>query len=139
MANIDKNIVLLVEDDEVDILSTQRAFISAEISYDLEIVNNGEEALSYLRNSKNKRPTLILLDLNMPRMNGIELLKIIKNDTVLKKIPIIVLTSSKMDQDRIESYEFSVAGYIVKPVSFDKLVQSFKIINDYWNLMELPP
>ncbi len=99
---------------------------------------NGEEALNYLRNGAEEKPCVILLDLNMPKMNGIEFLKIAKNDEHLRKIPVTVLTTSKAEQNIVESFEFSVAGYIVKPVGYEKFVEAIKIINLYWTLSELP-
>jgi len=87
--------VLLLEDDRVDVLSVSRAFKELKIANPLQVVGNGEEGLRYLHDENNPRPCLILLDLNMPRMNGLEFLKVIKNDEELKKIPVVVLTNSK--------------------------------------------
>jgi len=81
---------------------------------------------------------VILLDLNMPKMNGIEFLKVAKADEDLKKIPVVVLTTSKEDQDKVNSFEYSVAGYIVKPVDYIKFVEAMRILNLYWTLCELP-
>ena len=99
---------------------------------------DGENALEYLRSSDNERPCVILLDLNMPRMNGIDFLKIIKNDDELKQIPVIVMTTSKDERDKMESFEFSVAGYIIKSTDYKKFVEALKILNLYWTLSELP-
>lgn len=86
---------------------------------------------------KAQRPGIILLDLNMPVMNGIEFLKVIKADQDLKRIPVIVLTTSKADEDRLESFNLNVAGYIIKPVEFEKFVEAVKLIDLYWTLSEL--
>ncbi|MCK5074885.1 MAG: response regulator [Calditrichia bacterium] len=136
--------ILLVEDDDVDIETVKRAFKKNKFTNPLYIAHNGEEAIQFLRNEgeysdlqKCPRPSIILLDLNMPVMNGIEFLKIIKNDDKNKTIPVIVLTTSKEENDRIDSYELSVAGYIIKPVEFAKFVEAIKTIRLYWSLCEL--
>jgi len=137
--------VLLVDDDQVDIMTVQRAFKVNNIINPLNIVGNGREALDYLKQEgkyKNPeaspRPGIILLDLNMPIMNGIEFLKVAKADRELKKIPVIVLTTSKEENDRVESFNLSVAGYIIKPVEFEKFVEAVRVLNLYWTLSELP-
>lgn len=133
-----KEPVLLVEDDIVDQMTVKRAFKDIKISNELFIVNNGEEALEFLKDPKNEHPGLILLDLNMPKMNGIELLNIIKQDPTLRKIPVIVLTTSKEEGDRLESFKLSVAGYVIKPVDYLKFVEAVKTIDMYWTLSEMP-
>lgn len=130
--------ILLIEDDIVDQMSVKRAVKQLAISNPLKIAENGEEAIEYLKNSKNELPAFILLDLNMPRLNGIEFLSIIKNDLTWKRIPVIVLTTSREDSDRISSYSFSVAGYVLKPVDYDKFVDVVRIIRDYWVQNESP-
>ena len=135
-----KNIkpILLVEDDSVDAMTVSRAFKELKVANQLVIRFNGEEALDYLRGNDNEKPCVILLDLNMPRMNGIEFLKVAKADKDMKKIPVVVLTTSKEDQDKVDSFELSVAGYIVKPVDYIKFVEAMRILNLYWTLSELP-
>ena len=130
--------ILLVEDDHVDAITVRRALRDLNVPNDIVHQLDGEDALEYLRSSDNKRPCVILLDLNMPRMNGIDFLKIIKNDDELKKIPVIVMTTSKDERDKMESFEFSVAGYIIKSTDYKKFVESLKILNLYWTLSELP-
>lgn len=130
--------VLLVEDDSVDAMTVSRAFKDLKIANQLVIRLNGEEALDYLRGNSNEKPCVILLDLNMPKMNGIEFLKIAKADEDMKKIPVIVLTTSKDDQDKVNSFELSVAGYIVKPVDYTKFVEAMRILDMYWTLSEFP-
>jgi len=130
--------ILLVEDDSIDAMTVKRAFKDLKVTNSLAHAINGEEALSYLRDYNNEVPCVILLDLNMPKMNGIEFLKIAKNDDALKKIPVVVLTTSSEERDVVESFRFSVAGYIVKPVDYKKFVEAIKTIDLYWTLSELP-
>ena len=137
--------ILLVEDDLVDVMTVQRAFKRNNILNPLHIVGHGQEALDFLKHRGGfadpgicPRPGIILLDLNMPVMNGIECLRIIKADEELKKIPVIVLTTSKEECDLVESFRLSVAGYIIKPVEFEKFVEAVKVLNLYWTLSELP-
>ncbi|HBE73264.1 MAG TPA: two-component system response regulator [candidate division Zixibacteria bacterium] len=137
--------ILLVDDDQVDVMTVQRAFKRNNILDPLFVVGNGREALDFLHHQgehsdpeRSPRPGIILLDLNMPVMNGIEFLKVIKLDESLKKIPVIVLTTSKEENDRVESFNLSVAGYIIKPVEFEKFVEAVRVLNLYWTLSELP-
>ncbi len=130
--------ILLVEDDRVDAMTVKRALKELKITNKLDIVDDGEKALDFLRNSDNERPGIILLDLNMPRMNGIEFLQIAKKDDDLKKIPVVVLTTSKADEDKVASYNLGVAGYMIKPVDYSKFVEVVKTIDLYWTLSELP-
>ncbi len=131
--------ILLVEDDSIDAMTVKRSLKDLNVTNPLVHKINGEEALEYLRDEGNGRPCVILLDLNMPKMNGIELLKIIKNDEKLKCIPTVVLTTSQEQQDKIESFKLSVAGYMVKSVDYKKFVETIRTINLYWTLSELPP
>ncbi len=137
--------ILLVEDDENDILITKRAFTKHNLSNRLYVVRDGEEALDFIYHKGQysdaeaaPRPGLILLDINMPKMNGIEVLRKLKNDPEYKMIPIVMLTTSKRDQDKIESYNLGVNSYIIKPVDFNKFVDAIATINLYWELNELP-
>ncbi len=130
--------VLLVEDDSVDAMTVKRAFKDLKVLNPLTHRTNGEEALEYLRDKSNERPCVILLDLNMPKMNGNEFLKVVKADDVLKKIPVVVLTTSKEECDIMESFKLSVGGYIVKPVNYAKFVEAIGTIDLYWTLSELP-
>jgi CheY-like chemotaxis protein len=130
--------ILLLEDDSVDAMTVKRALRDLKVTNKLVRATNGEEALEYLRDETNAKPCVILLDLNMPKMNGIEFLSIAKADDALRKIPAIVLTTSKDDRDKVDSFKLSVAGYIVKPVDYKKFVDAVKIINLYWTLSELP-
>jgi CheY-like chemotaxis protein len=130
--------ILLVEDDRVDAMTVERALKDLNVTNPLVHMANGEEALEYLRNDGSKTPCVILLDLNMPRMNGIELLKIVKNNGELRKIPVVVLTTSRDTEDKCETFGLSVAGYIVKPADYKKFVEAMKTIDMYWTLSELP-
>ncbi len=135
--------ILLVEDDEVDVMNVQRAFKKNNITNPLFIASNGIEALSILRgsNSKTTIPPLrriILLDLNMPKMNGIEFLRVLRADEQLQSIPVIVLTTSNEDKDKVEAYKLNVAGYILKPVTFSSFVETVATMNKYWSLVEIP-
>ena len=130
--------ILLVEDDRVDVMTVKRAMRDLEISNPLDVVHNGEEALAHLRDTSQERPGIILLDLNMPKMNGIEFLRIVKQDEELRKIPVIVLTTSREEQDRVNSYDLSVAGYVIKPVDYQQFLDVMRTIDDYWRLSELP-
>ncbi len=133
-----KEPILLVEDDIVDQMTIQRALKDIQVTNPLFIVNNGEDALAFLKSNRSSPIWIILLDLNMPKMNGIEFLRIIKKDKLYKKTPVIVLTTSKEESDIIESYNLGVAGYMIKPVDYPKYVEVVKTINSYWNLSERP-
>ncbi len=130
--------ILLVEDDQVDAMTVKRALKEIKVTNRLDIVDDGEEALTFLKNPENEKPDIILLDLNMPKMNGIEFLKIAKKNESLKKIPVVVLTTSKEDQDKVDSFNLGVAGYMIKPVNYRKFVEVVKTIDMYWTLSELP-
>jgi CheY-like chemotaxis protein len=130
--------VLLLEDDEVDATTVKKAVKDLNVANTLIHFVNGEEALEYLRNQDNPMPCVILLDLNMPRMNGVEFLKILKADSNLRCIPVIAITTSKADSDKSQCFDNGVAGYIVKPDNYDGFVKAFKILNLYWTLNELP-
>lgn len=130
--------ILLVEDDSVDAMTVKRAFGELKVTNELVRAINGEAALNYLKGHLDKKPCVILLDLNMPKMNGIEFLKVMKADGELRPIPVVVLTTSKDDRDKMESFKACVAGYIVKPVDYRKFVDAMKVLNLYWTLSELP-
>jgi CheY-like chemotaxis protein len=130
--------ILLVEDDEVDVMNVKRAFEKAHIANPLFVANNGLEALQKLRSGDipNHR-RLILLDLNMPKMNGIEFLRELRKDPELCSLPVVVLTTSRMDRDKIESYRLNVAGYLLKPVTFATFCELMVTLNKYWALVEM--
>jgi CheY-like chemotaxis protein len=130
--------IMLVEDDQIDVMTVKRAFKEISITNPVIVCGNGIEALDYLRKPENKIPGIILLDLNMPKMNGIEFLTEIKQDQKLKLIPVVVLTTSKEEQDKVETYKLGVAGYMIKPVDYLQFVEVIRTIHLYWTLNELP-
>ncbi len=130
--------ILLVEDDREDAMTVGLALKDLKVTNRLIHTVNGEEALEYLRSESNKKPCVILLDLKMPKMDGIEFLKIAKADEGLKKIPVVMLTTSRQEQDVVESFKLGVAGYIVKPADYKKFVEAIRTINLCWTLGELP-
>jgi CheY-like chemotaxis protein len=130
--------ILLVEDDSVDVMMVKRALKDLNVRNPLVHTPNGKEAFEYLTGEGNERPCIILLDLNMPKMNGVEFLKVVKAEDVLKKIPVVVLTTSQDTEDKFETFELSAAGYIVKPANYKKFVEAMRTIDIYWTLSELP-
>ncbi|WP_246850147.1 response regulator [Rufibacter roseolus] len=130
--------ILLVEDDEVDIMNVQRAFKKNNITNPLHIAHNGLEALEMLREGAIPMPPIIILDINMPKMNGIEFLQELRKDPSLNRISVFVMTTSNEDSDKINAYNFNVAGYILKPLSFEKFLTSVATLNRYWKLCERP-
>ena len=131
--------ILLVDDDEVDVMNVQRAFKKNNISNPLFLAGDGIEALALLRGGTiPKTNRLVLLDLNMPKMNGIELLRALRADPELASTTVVVLTTSNEDKDKIEAYKLNVAGYLLKPVTFLHFVDLMSALNKYWTLVELP-
>ena len=140
--------ILICDDDEDDRLLTKQALEEAHLSNDVRYVEDGEQLMNYLNrraeyageNGKAPRPGLILLDLNMPKKDGRECLREIKSDENLRDIPIVVLTTSRQDEDIANSYQLGVNSYIAKPVTFTGLVDALKVLGRYWfELVELPP
>ena len=135
--------ILLVEDDEVDVMNVRRAFKKGHITNPLYVAGNGIEALAMLRDNGHpalvpRERRLILLDLNMPKMNGIEFLTELRADPQLKQIPVVILTTSSEDRDRVSAYDLNVAGYLLKPVTFSTFVETMTTLNQYWALCEMP-
>ena len=131
--------ILLVEDDEVDVMNVRRAFERNNVSNPLFVAGNGLEALALLRSDQiPKERRLILLDLNMPKMNGIEFLQALRSDPELASLPVVVLTTSNDDQDKIDAYNLNVAGYLLKPVTFSNFCERMTTLNKYWTLVEMP-
>lgn len=130
--------ILLVEDDEVDVMTVKRALKELHVTNPMAHLENGEEALAYLQNPKKEQPCIILLDINMPVMNGLEFLAKAKADSALKRIPVIMLTTSDQDEDKIDSFNLGVAGYIRKPVEYLKFLEIMRTIDVYWTISELP-
>lgn len=130
--------ILLVEDDVVDAMTVRRALKDLNVTNELIIKGNGEDALEYLRSTNGSHPCIIILDLNMPKMNGIEFLREVKQDPRLRRIPVVILTTSKGEQDRLDTFDMSVAGYMIKPVEYPQFVDVVRNIRLYWTLSELP-
>jgi CheY-like chemotaxis protein len=138
-------VVLMAEDDEHDILATRRAWKKHHISNPLYVVNDGEECLDFLhRRGKYSeqgtapRPGILLLDIRMPKMDGLAVLKHIRQDGQLRRLPVIILTTSRAEEDRLRSYDLGVNAYIVKPVGFDNFSGAVRTINLFWQLVDLP-
>ncbi|HYO79301.1 MAG TPA: response regulator [Thermoanaerobaculia bacterium] len=131
--------VLLVEDDEVDVMNVRRAFKKGNITNPLFVAGNGVEALEMLRKGElPKSRRLVLLDLNMPKMNGIEFLRELRADPELGPTPVVVLTTSDAERDTVEAYNLHVAGYLLKPVTFSNFCETMASLNKYWTLVEMP-
>lgn len=133
--------ILLVEDDEVDIMNVQRAFKKNNIGNPVFVARNGLEALQMLRGeSEEKVPgiQIILLDINMPKMGGIEFLTELRKDPLLKATSVFVMTTSNEDGDKISAFNLNVAGYILKPLSFESFANSISVLSHYWHLCEQP-
>lgn len=138
--------ILLVEDNKMDIALTLDAFREAHLGNIIQVAHNGEEALKYMfaegKYSDRKTyplPHIILLDLKMPGIGGFEVLKIIKTTPEIKRIPIIILTSSKEEGDRAMSYDQGANSYLVKPISFDGFLDVVRKITDYWITLNIKP
>jgi len=140
-------VILLAEDDPGDQELTRRALEQSRIRNELYIVEDGEEALDYLlRRGKyedpdsSPKPDLMLLDLNMPKMDGKQLLEQMRADPNLRRIPVVALTTSKQENDIIRTYDLGANSYIVKPVDMDQFVNAIKVLKDYWfQIVVLPP
>ena len=131
--------ILLVEDDQVDVMNVKRAFDKNRIGNPLYIAEDGIRALEILRSTGMPRDRrIVLLDLNMPRMNGIEFLRELRADPDLHMTPVVVLTTSDDERDKINAYDLNVAGYLLKPVTFANFVEVMAALNKYWTLVELP-
>ena len=137
--------VLMAEDVSHDIIATQRAWKKSHILNPLYIVKDGEECLDFLHqrgkycdSETAPRPAILLLDIKMPKMDGLAVLKHIREDDELHRLPVIMLTSSKAEEDRLKSYDLGVNAYIVKPVGFGNLSAAIRTINLFWELVELP-
>lgn len=137
--------ILLAEDDEKDINLTLAALAEINVANKIDVVRDGEEALDYLfkraryANRENGNPVVVMLDLKMPKVDGLEVLKQIKGDDKLRKIPVVILTSSKMESDLITSYELGVNAYVVKPVDFDNFMTAIKELGSFWAILNETP
>ena len=136
--------VLLVEDDPGDVLMTKEAFEEHRVNNRLRVVSDGVEAMAYLRREEPftdaVRPDLILLDLNLPRRDGRQVLEEIKNDESLRHIPVVVLTTSQLDEDILRSYQLHANAYVAKPVDFDQFIKAVRQIDEFFvSVVKLPP
>ncbi|MFA9218996.1 MAG: response regulator [Sphingomonadaceae bacterium] len=130
--------ILLIEDDRVDVMTILRALKEIRVVNPVVNMEHGEAGLAYLHDPASARPCIILLDLNMPIMNGIEFLQQAKQDPSLRSIPVIVLTTSEEQQDKVRSFDLGVAGYMAKPVDYRRFVEMMRSIDLYWTLSEMP-
>ena len=128
--------ILLIEDDMIEVMKLNRVSSSLDLNHTIIEANNGEEALKLLE-KKDNLPDIILLDLNMPKINGIEFLKILKSDERLKYIPTIILTTSNNQRDLLECYKEGIAGYVLKPLKYEHYVQKIEKLLAYWSMNEL--
>lgn len=134
--------ILLIEDDALDIKNMHRAFKENDLPHILHVAGNGRDALAMLRRQGDAAltpaPNMIILDIRMPHMDGIEFLRELRLDPVLKAIGVYVITNSDEEQHKLEAYNLNVAGYIVKPINYRQFVAAIKALKDYWQLIELP-
>ncbi len=128
--------ILLIEDDQIEVMKFNRILSKIDSKHRVIEANNGEEALNILSN-KDDLPNIILLDLNMPKINGIEFLKILKKDEVLKYLPTVVLTTSNNQKDMLECYKIGIAGYMVKPLKYEDYQSKLIKVLSYWSANEL--
>ena len=145
MNQTDKNkrddfVVLVAEDDEHDIVAIRRAWRKLDIGNPLVIVNDGEACLDYLfkrgEHAAATMPGLLLLDLHMPRLDGLSTLRAIRADATTARLPVVILTTSKAEEDRLRSYDSGANAYIVKPVGFENFTSAMRTIHEFWNLAE---
>lgn len=128
--------ILLIEDDAIEVMKFNRVLSTLGLNHKIVEANNGEEALEILK-IKETVPDIIILDLNMPKINGIEFLQILKNDSYLRYIPAIILTTSNNHKDVLECYKIGIAGYVLKPLKYDDYVDRIKKTLEYWSSNEL--
>lgn len=126
--------ILIAEDDDVDIMTIKRAFKQLGVLNELVIAGNGEEVISYLENPETQLPCIIILDINMPKMNGHECLKILKKNFLYKNTPVFILSSSSEQRDVDSSFNRGIAGYILKEVEYGDFIDSIKVLNPHWTL-----
>lgn len=138
-------VVLMAEDDEHDIVATKRAWKKHHIANPLYVVNDGEQCLDFLHQRGNyahpnsaPRPGIVLLDIKMPRLDGLAVLKHIREDQELRRLPVIILTTSKAEEDRLRSYDLGANAYVVKPIGFNNFSEAVRTINLFWELVDLP-
>lgn len=128
--------ILLIEDDAIEVMKLERTLSKVETKHNIVKAANGEEALGIL-NSGQKLPDIILLDLNMPRMSGIEFLEVVKDDTLLQYLPTIILTTSENRADLLRCYSLGIAGYVIKPLKYEDYEYKMKLLLQYWSMNQL--
>ena len=128
--------ILLIEDDMIEVMKLNRTISKLELPHKIIEANNGEEALLFLQ-KKDELPDIILLDLNMPKLNGIEFLSILKKDEILRYIPTVILTTSNNQRDLLECYKIGIAGYVLKPLKYEDYVKKIQSLLAYWSINEL--
>ena len=132
--------IVLVDDDDVDVMNVQRAFEKGKLPHPTWVAQDGIAALALLRSGEVPATRrLVLLDLNMPRMNGIEFLKELRADPALRMTPVVVLSTSNDERDKAAAYELNVAGYLLKPVTFSAFVELISTLHHWWSIVEFPP
>jgi two-component system, response regulator len=135
--------ILLVEDNPSDVELTLHAFEKRKLANRVHVVRDGQEALEYLfgtgAQSDRVQPKVVLLDLKLPKVDGLEVLREIRSDAALRTVPVVILTSSREERDVVESYSLGVNSYIVKPIEFDKFVETVQMLGLYWLLLNEPP
>ena len=136
--------ILLVEDSKHDVELTLVALEECHLANQVDVVNDGAEALDYLHrrgayaDRPNELPVVVLLDLKMPKVDGLEVLRHMKSEAALKRIPVVMLTSSREEKDLVQSYELGVNGYVVKPVDFEQFIESIKQLGCFWAIVNEP-
>lgn len=128
--------ILLIEDDQIEVMKFNRAVAKLEVAHKIQNAEDGEVALRLLE-ERDRLPNLILLDLNMPKINGVEFLSILKNDEILKYIPVVVLSTSSNKRDLLECYKLGIAGYVLKPLKYEEYVEKIKKVLSYWSINSL--
>lgn len=128
--------ILLIEDDLIEVMKLKRTVSKLNLKHSIIEAKNGEEALAYLRSGE-KLPDIILLDLNMPRMNGIEFLAILKADELLQYLPTVILTTSENRADLLKCYQAGIAGYVIKPLKYEDYEYKLNAVLEYWNVNQL--
>ncbi|HSR53165.1 MAG TPA: response regulator [Acidobacteriota bacterium] len=131
--------ILLVEDNPDDVELTLHALRRHNLANKIHVANDGEEALNFIRDKENQSPKVILLDLKLPKISGMEVLEELKKDPATQCIPVVILTSSKHDRDILKGYKLGVNSYIVKPIDFERFTDAVRHLGLYWILVNEPP
>jgi len=130
--------IMIVEDDPVDLMSIKRAFAELKITNDLVTVNSGQKAIDIIHAAEIARPTLVLLDLRMPGIDGLEVLETLRRSNSYGTVPVIILTTSNEERDKVATFKLGISGYMVKPVDYKQFVEVVRAIDLYWTLSQQP-